>query len=218
MGTCVLCVFWENPQIMRARFGSCLFDSDARTLLRDGEPVPLSPKAFALLEMLIDASPAAVSKETLYERLWPDTYVEQGNLHNLVSEIRAAIGDREILRTVHRFGYAFAEARKTSDTTGFAVLAGDEEIPLHEGANLIGRDPTCEIVINAPDVSRQHARLLVQGDVITLEDLGSKNGTFLGTTPVTTPVEVGEAEDIVIGRNPLRLRRVRQLATTKTAL
>jgi len=205
---------------MRARFGSCLFDSDARTLLRDGEPVPLSPKAFALLEMLIDASPAAVSKETLYERLWPDTYVEQGNLHNLVSEIRAAIGDsdRELLRTVHRFGYAFAECGAADPGGRFVIIAGDEEIPLHEGANLIGRDPACEIVIDAPDVSRQHARLLVHGDVITLEDLGSKNGTFLGTTPVTTPVEVRDTDDILIGRNPLRLRRVQQLATTKTSL
>jgi DNA-binding winged helix-turn-helix (wHTH) protein len=202
---------------MRVRFASCLFDSATRTLSRGGEPVALSPKAFALLELLIEASPAAVSKDALYERLWPDTYVEQGNLHNLVSEIRAAIGDHdhEILRTVHRFGYAFAAVR--TNATAFSVIAGNEQIPLHEGSNTIGRDSVCEIVINAPDVSRQHARLIVEGDRITLEDLGSKNGTFLGTTPVTRRVEVRDADEIMIGRNPLRLRRVQQLATTKTA-
>jgi DNA-binding winged helix-turn-helix (wHTH) protein len=206
---------------MRVRFGSFLFDSATRTLSRGGEPVALSPKAFALLELLIEASPAAVSKDALYERLWPDTYVEQGNLHNLVSEIRAAIGDHdhEILRTVHRFGYAFAAVRTmTANASAFAVIAGSEQIPLHEGSNTIGRDSVCEIVINAPDVSRQHARLIVEGDALTLEDLGSKNGTFLGTTPVTKRVEVRDTDEIMIGRNPLRLRRVQQLATTKTAL
>lgn len=206
---------------MRVRFGSCLFDSATRTLARGGGPVPLSPKAFALLELLIEASPAAVSKDALYARLWPDTYVEQGNLHNLVSEIRAAIGDRdhEILRTVHRFGYAFAAARTmTANASPFVVVAGNEQIPLLEGSNTIGRDSVCEIVINAPDVSRQHARLVVEGDVLTLEDLGSKNGTFLGATPVTKKVEVRDDDEILIGRNPIRVRRVQQLATTKTAL
>lgn len=206
---------------MRVRFGSCVFDSATRTLSRGGEPVPLSPKAFALLELLIEASPAAVAKDALYERLWPDTYVEQGNLHNLVSEIRAAIRDHdhEILRTVHRFGYAFAAAHTmTANASSFVVVAGNEQIPLHEGSNTIGRDSVCEIVINAPDVSRQHARLILEGDVITLEDLGSKNGTFIGTTPVTTRVEVRDVDEIMIGRNPIRLRRVQQPATTKTAL
>jgi DNA-binding winged helix-turn-helix (wHTH) protein len=206
---------------MRARFHHCVFDSDARTLTRDGVEVPLSPKAFALLEQLIAAAPAAISKETLYERLWPDTYVEQGNLHNLVSEIRAAIGDRkrEVIRTVHRFGYAFAAAAKmTGDPIRFSVISGAEEILLREGANDIGRDATCTIVINAPDVSRRHARLTVAGGAVTLEDLGSKNGTFIGTDAVTEPAEVSERVDIAIGRKHIRLRRVRRLSTTKTAL
>lgn len=206
---------------MRVRFASCVLDSATRTLSRGGEPVALSPKAFALLELLIEASPAAVSKDALYERLWPDTYVEPGNLHNLVSEIRAAIGDhdREILRTVHRFGYAFAAARAMSaGPSPFVVIAGNERVPLHEGSNTIGRDSACEIVIDAPDVSRRHARLVVEGDLVTLEDLGSKNGTFVGTTPVTKAVEVRDTDELLIGRNPIRLRRVRQPATTRTAL
>jgi DNA-binding winged helix-turn-helix (wHTH) protein len=209
-----------HNRAMRARFADCLFDSEMRTLSRRGEPVALSPKAFALLEILIAAAPAAVSKETLYERLWPDTYVEQGNLHNLVSEIRSAIGDgaREIIRTVHRFGYSFIGTKMTSDPIRFSVISGEEEIPLQEGANDIGRDAACAVVINAPDVSRRHARLTLAGNTITLEDLGSKNGTFIGKTAVTKASEVSDEDDIVIGRTHIRIRRVRKLRTTKTAL
>lgn len=205
---------------MRARFQSCVFDSGSRTLTRDGEPVPLTLKAFALLEKLIAASPAAVSKEDLYRHLWPDTFVEQGNLHNLVSEIRAAIGDEEheVLRTVHRFGYAFAGGTVSRDDVRFAVLVGEDEFPLSEGPNIIGRDPEAAVVINAPDVSRHHARLTVTAGVVTLEDLGSKNGTFLDSKQVTAPVEVTENDAIAIGRTQIRLRAIRSLATTVTSI
>lgn len=204
---------------MRARFGSCVFDSVARTLARDGAAVPLTPKAFALLEQLIASAPAAVSKETLYQHLWPETFVEQGNLHNLVSEIRTAIGDdaHEVIRTVHRFGYAFAAPTLPLEPIRFAVLLGDDEIPLREGANVIGRDPDAAVVINAPDVSRRHARLIVTGGAITLEDLGSKNGTFVADVAVTRPVNVTTENEILIGRTRIRLREVRSLMTTVTS-
>lgn len=203
---------------MRARFGTCVFDSESRTLTRGGAAVPLTPKAFALLEHLIAGAPAAVSKEALYQHLWPDTFVEQGNLHTLVSEIRTAIGDDEhaIIRTVHRFGYAFASP--TTAPARFAVLLGDDAIPLSEGANIIGRDPNAAVVINALDVSRHHARLTVTGGVLTLEDLGSKNGTFVGDEPVTAPVKVTVSDDITIGRTKIRLRETAVLTTTVTSI
>lgn len=204
---------------MRARFGSCVFDSVSRTLSRDGAAVPLTPKAFALLEQLIASAPAAVSKEALYQHLWPETFVEQGNLHNLISEIRTAIGDdaHEVIRTVHRFGYAFAANAVPLEPVRFAVILGDDEFPLSEGANIIGRDPEAAVVINAPDVSRHHARLVVTGGAITLEDLGSKNGTFVSDVPVTRPVSVTAETDIRIGRTRIRLREV-LTASTVTSL
>jgi hypothetical protein len=204
---------------VRARFGSCVFDSGSRTLTRGGAAVPLTPKAFALLEHLIAHAPAAVSKEALYQHLWPDTFVELGNLHNLVSEVRTAIGDDEhaVIRTVHRFGYAFAFPAAPAALTRFAVVLGGDEIPLGEGANVIGRDPEAAVVINAPDVSRHHARLTVTGGVITLEDLGSKNGTFAGGESVHAPVEVTVNDEIAIGRTKIRLRELPVLTTTVTS-
>ena len=66
---------------------------DARELGRNGEPVLLSPKAFDLLATLVERRPTAISKADLQERLWPETFVVEKNLTNLIAEIRRALGD-----------------------------------------------------------------------------------------------------------------------------
>ena len=102
---------------MRLRFGDCDLDPDTREVFR-GDPDVLhsgeanvSPKAFALLEVLIEHRPNAVSKQELHKLLWPDTFVSDANLPNLVAELRETLGDDaqkpRIIRTVQRFGYAF---------------------------------------------------------------------------------------------------------------
>jgi DNA-binding winged helix-turn-helix (wHTH) protein len=204
---------------MPLRFGAFTFDAPRRELCRDGQPLQLSPKAFLLLEMLTDARPNPVAHETLYQRLWPDVVVEPGNLHGLVSEIRSALDDRDhaIVRTVHRVGYAFAGAAAAEETARFSILLGDDEIPLRSGENGIGRDPRDTIVIHSPEVSRHHARLIVTGTTVMLEDLGSKNGTYIGSRPVTAPEEVAPGDEILIGTSRLRLVQVDALAPTATA-
>src|SRR5262245_760478 len=81
-------------------------------LLRGGTEAPLSPKAFQLLELLLERRPNAVSKSEIQERLWPKTFVSEGNLTVLMAEIRKALGDSgaspRFIRTVHGFGYAFS--------------------------------------------------------------------------------------------------------------
>lgn len=204
---------------MRLRFGTCVLDTELRELTRGGVRVPLTPKAFALLEVLVEARPQPLSRQALMERLWPDTVVEPGNLHNLVSEIRSAAGDEahDFIRTVHRFGYAFDAAGAVEETPRFAAELGEDEIPLRNGENVIGRDPTCTIAIHAAEVSRRHARLLIDGDRITVEDLGSKNGTFVGTARVAGPTDVQPGDEILVGTIRLRIRTVRALASTRTA-
>src|SRR6266542_4463931 len=97
---------------MRLAVSDWVFDSDIREVVRNGRAVSLSPKAFALLELLIGRRPKAVSKAEIHKHLWPGTFVSAANLANLVVELRAALGDDarkpRILRTVARFGYAFA--------------------------------------------------------------------------------------------------------------
>ena len=198
---------------MRVRFAEFVFDSRLRRLTRGGDEIPLSPKAFALVEQLIEARPAPVSKETLYERLWPDTIVEAGNLHNVVAEVRTAIG-YDAIRTVHRFGYAFAALAHTDQPSTFAVEVGGEPVRLEGGANILGRDPQARVVIDAPDVSRHHAQIVVRGDDASIEDLGSKNGTFVEGSRVEEPTPLRDGDEITLGRSRLVFRSVRRPATT----
>jgi DNA-binding winged helix-turn-helix (wHTH) protein len=205
---------------MRVRFGDFVFDSHLRTLARRGKPIELPPKAFQLLETLIAARPAPVSKDALYERLWPKTFVEPGNLHNLIADIREALGDRdhETIRTIHRVGYAFAATTREQDVASRLIaIVGAREIPLVEGENLIGRDADCRIVINSPDVSRHHARIIVTGSSVAIEDLCSKNGTFVGTARASGVTPIAEGDDVVVGRTRMLVRAARELSPTATA-
>lgn len=200
---------------MRVRFAGCCLDSAARTLTRGGDAVALTPKAFALLEALVAAHPAAVAKDDLYERLWPDVTVEPGNLHNLVAEVRTAIGDEEhcVVRTVHRFGYALDAAIVREDAAPFRLVSGDRELPLAAGANEIGRDAT-----GSPEVSRRHARIVVEHGRATIEDLRSKNGTFVRGQRITTPTPLTDGDEIILGRARFVFRAAGTAAeTTMTA-
>jgi non-specific serine/threonine protein kinase len=116
-------------------FDDVLIDNDAREVRRNGIPVPLSPKAFQLLGILVSVRPKALSKQELQEHLWPDTFVVEKNLTNLISEIRETLDDDparpRFIRTVPRFGYAFIHppsampgASDAAATTG-AAAAGE---------------------------------------------------------------------------------------------
>ena len=96
---------------MKVRFGQFDLDSDTRQLVRAGEEVHLSPKAFAVLSVLLDRRPNVVAKADLFGEIWPDVFVVDGNLNVLVGEIRRALDDDpqspRFIRTVHGVGYAF---------------------------------------------------------------------------------------------------------------
>src|SRR6202162_3648067 len=135
---------------MRVVFGDCTFDSETRELFRGAAAVRLSPKAFRLLELLIENRPRALSKEELQQKLWPKTFVSEANLASLAAEARRAIGDKargsKCLRTVYGVGYAFSgEIRQERPAAGsirrspFLLVHGDEEITLEPGDNVLGR-------------------------------------------------------------------------------
>ena len=77
----------------RVCFGDFVLDPETRELCRGGDPIPLSPKAYQLLEILVANRPKALSKIALQERLWPDAFVVEKNLVNLIAEIRKALDD-----------------------------------------------------------------------------------------------------------------------------
>ena len=191
-----------------------MLDLDTRQLTRDGRERHLSPKAFELLALLVEERPKALSKPALQQRLWPDTFVEEANLSNLVAEIRAALDDpaREprYLRTAHRFGYAFCGDASLHVPSRSGPLApvrcwlewGTKRFPLQAGEHVIGRDADVAVRIDGSTVSRRHARLLVT-DVTVLEDFGSKNGTFHREARVTAPVRLEDGDELRIGSQRL---------------
>ncbi len=208
---------------MRVRFNDFVFDAERRELTRSGSLVHLTPKSFDLLAVLIANHPRAVRKEELYEQLWPDTFVEYANLNNLISEIRGALGDseRRMIQTKTRFGFAFAavtelEGNGSAATRDrlFRVSAGGKTYELRPGRNLIGRELDCAIVIDSPSVSRYHAVIEVAGPVAMIEDLGSKNGTFVRAHRITAAVELRDRDEIEIGRTLLRFRIFDRRAAT----
>ena len=107
---------------MQICFGPFTLDLDTRQLTRDGKEVHLSPKAFDLLAALAEGRPKALSKTVLQQRLWPDTFVAEANLSNLVAEIREALEDAprepKYIRTAHRFGYAFCGEATSRSAAG----------------------------------------------------------------------------------------------------
>src|SRR5687768_633349 len=101
-------------------FDEFILDLADRTLYRDGEIVNLSIKAFDILRVLFENRPYVVEKKALMEAVWPDSFVEEGNLTFTVSQLRRSLGDSKreprIIETVHRRGYRFiADLRVNSD-------------------------------------------------------------------------------------------------------
>jgi DNA-binding winged helix-turn-helix (wHTH) protein len=199
---------------MRARFADLTLDTSRRELTRNRKAIELTPKAFELLEALVESWPAALSKDALYDRLWPGLYVDQGNLHNLVSDIRIAVGDEErtLIRTIHRFGYAVGVPVERDTAIVAYLLIGARELPLHDGENIIGRE-----LVGSPDVSRRHTRITVSGNAAVIEDLDSKNGTWVDGKRITAPVSVAGDQEIILGRTRAVLRFAAPTGATITA-
>jgi DNA-binding winged helix-turn-helix (wHTH) protein len=213
---------------MRVVFGDCEFDSGRRVLLRHGRGMSLSPKGFQLLEVLLDRRPEAVAKVELLERLWPDTFVTDASLHNVVAEIRAALGDApqmaRYIRTVPRYGYAFhgdARPAPPGDSSapappGPRLVSGRREWVLVEGSNTVGRDRDCAIRIDSASLSRRHARIVVTSGHGCVEDLGSKNGTHVNGRRVTEPVALKDSDEIQVGSVTMTYRILEALPSTIT--
>ncbi len=196
---------------MRLQFDDLMFDSGTRQVWRGGEEVRLSPKAFELLALLIARRPKAISKADIREHLWPGTFVSDSSLPSLVSEIREAIADHEresgFLRTLHGFGYAFQSQGSpilhAGDAVGAAangwLIGTTAEVPLMPGENIIGREGDGIILVKSSTVSRRHARIVIGAEGVLVEDLGSKNGTYVNDRRVSESTPLGDGDQIRIG-------------------
>jgi len=195
---------------MILRIGGCEIDCDRRQVLRDGAEQRLPRKAFDLLLVLLDKRPKVVAKDVLIKRVWPDAFVADANLAILIGDVRAALGDDakepRIIKTHHRVGYSFAaDVTEVSAAAGdrgqpaFILAAAKRRILLFEGSATLGRDGSCDIVIDDPSVSRVHAVLSVTDGQLTVEDRDSKNGTRVDGRELSEASIVRSGQKITFG-------------------
>jgi DNA-binding winged helix-turn-helix (wHTH) protein len=206
---------------VRIRFGQFTVDSETRQLFRNLEEIHVSPKAFDLLCTLIARRPGVVTKQDLFGRIWPNTFVAEANLNVLVGEVRRAIADDprapRFIRTAHGVGYAFCGEATEIETAGppegarptrFWLEGKDRIYVLATGETTIGRDPQCAVWLNDSSVSRRHARIRITGVAgrVILEDLDSTNGTFIGGDRVETPTPLTDGNRLRAGSVELTFR------------
>jgi DNA-binding winged helix-turn-helix (wHTH) protein len=222
----------------RHSFEDFTLDEGTRTLCRSGAELKLSPKAFQLLVVLLGASPEALSRQDLLDRVWGgDVVVEEGNLSSVINEIRTVLGDDarrpRFVRTVHSFGYGFVAPLCLEEThaqsprcrlhwpAGRHVAVSGEvrtweggQVPLTEGEYVIGSDPGASVWLDAHGVSKRHARFRVTHDQVSLEDLGSKNGTYIGQTRIQMETALREGDEIRLGLATVTVRFVKSTETS----
>ena len=195
---------------MKVRFGPFTLDSGRQQVLAEGREVPLSPKAFSLLELLLQHRPDVIDKETIVARVWFGAHVSDASLTMVVAEIRKALQDapehQRYIRTAHRRGYAFcADAEDLGSqlpaaTAGtFWLVVQDRRIILSPGETTIGRDPASGVWLDVSSVSWRHARVMIQGRDAAIEDLESTNGTYVGGRKVKEPTPLRHGDTIQFG-------------------
>jgi DNA-binding winged helix-turn-helix (wHTH) protein len=207
---------------MAYAFGRAVLDYEARQLRVNSEEIHLSPKALELLAILIRNRSRALPKQELLEMLWPATFVEETNLAGLAAEIRRALGDSArmptIVRTIHGFGYRFvAEVVEAGGqaATRASLIFENRTTMLLDGPNIIGRAPDAAIQCDVAGVSRHHARVIVSKDAVMLEDLGSKNGTYLQRKRIEA-APLSDGDEIWIGKARLTFRLQPPHSATET--
>ncbi len=212
---------------MQYVFGSVCVNRAARSVSGAAGTVHLTTKAFDLLLLLLDSRSTVVSKEQIYERLWPETFVTESSIQTLIHEIREAIdvpGDpNSWIRTVRGVGYCFhgdvlASSWPTAARSDHpaAWLVGDStRVALHAGENIVGRAGDGIVEIDLPTISRRHARITI-GDSPVLDDLGSKNGTWLDGERLMEPRALSDGAIVRLGSVTFAFRLARPPRTTES--
>ncbi len=125
-----------SPEVKGFEFGEFVLDCEEQALLQDGKPVSLTPKAYLLLKTLVENHGRIIEKSELMDTVWPDSFVEEGNLPFTAYSLRKQLGDNKdeprFIETVPRRGYRFiapvtpilnspAEENGTSEAAGTAL-------------------------------------------------------------------------------------------------
>ena len=198
---------------LTVQFAGFLFDQDRRQLLHGSELLHIEPKAFDLLALLLSRRPNAVSKAEIHESIWPGAHVSESSLPGLVGDLRAALGDDpkepRFIRTLLRYGYAFcgdvvAGGAVPAQASRWTALWAEHAVSLPDGEHLIGRGEDCRIRSDSTKVSRHHALVRVASERLLVEDLGSRNGTWVHGRRLEGTAELATGDVVRVGPEVIR--------------
>jgi DNA-binding winged helix-turn-helix (wHTH) protein len=199
--------------------GNWLVEPTLDRISCDGQHVRLRPRAMDVLICLALESGKLASKQNIIDAVWRTEFVSEHALTQVIAELRAALGDDarnpSYIENIPRRGYRLVAAMTPvaasvppahDASLPFKLQGEDGDHPLVQGPNIIGRTGDADISIDRTEVSRCHARIVVAGTTATIEDLGSKNGTYLNGERLEQPTLLNNDDEIWIGRSVARLR------------
>jgi len=204
-----------QPMSDSFRFAEFELDVAAYALRRAGQRIRLEKIPMEVLVLFVRKAGILVNRTEIQSALWgSDVFVEHDSaINTAVRKIRRALEDDaehpRFLETVVGKGYRFIAPLETpSDLPGrrrpnYLVTRGKRQFLLDRGENLLGRDPDATVYIEHPSVSRRHARISIHSARAVLEDLESRNGTFLDGRHIEGPTEIQHGA--IIGLGPITL-------------
>jgi DNA-binding winged helix-turn-helix (wHTH) protein len=210
-------------------FGEFELDVAAFSLRRSGKRVKLEKIPMEVLILLVSRRGNLVSRKEMRELLWgPRVFVEHDSaINTAIRKIRHTLDDDadtpRFVETVVGKGYRFVASvtrRSTSlsgrgmGTSSHAVFRGKQEFALKDGENLLGREPDAQIRVDHPSVSRRHAKIVLRAGRAMLEDLDSRNGTFINGRKLEASTELEHGS--IIGLGPITLTFVNRSASRST--
>jgi len=219
-----------GTQIRRSfQLGDWTVDPTLDRITRDDREIRLRPRAMDVLTVLAFAAGKLLSKSEIIDAVWRTEYVGDHALTQVIAELRAALGDDArnptFIENIPRRGYRLvAMVTPFVDSTAsnhgvsmpFKLETGNGSQPLIQGQNVIGRTEEADICLDRTEVSRCHAMITVQGTTAVIEDLGSKNGTFVNGRQLDGPTVLNNGDEIWIGRSVARMRFLIEGEPTKT--
>jgi DNA-binding winged helix-turn-helix (wHTH) protein len=225
----------------RFRFGEFELDVAAYTLRQAGQRIKLEKIPMEVLVLLVRQAGILVDRAEIQAALWgPGVYVEHGTaINTAIRKIRRALGDDpehpRFVETIVGKGYKFiapldsmgdraslegrdAEAAASDpprrDGPDYLLTRGKQSFVLDRGRNLLGRHPEARVYCDHPSVSRRHARISIDATSAVLEDLRSRNGTFVDGRKIDAPTELHHGA--IIGLGPITLTFVVRRAGAST--
>jgi DNA-binding winged helix-turn-helix (wHTH) protein len=208
------------------RFADFELDVAAFTLRRMGVAVRLEKIPMEVLVLLVQRAGTLVERDSIYTALWgSQVFLDRdAAINTAIRKIRKALGedaDRpRFVETVVGKGYRFVgrivppPLDREAPAARYRLTRGAHAFALQNGENVIGRDPDVQVFLDHPSVSRRHARISITSDRVVLEDMNSRNGTYVDGRGITSPTDLRDGA--IIGVGPITMTFVSLTAAAST--